>query len=223
MIEKKIIIADAAVRVYVNPEKEFTVSSIAEEAGVLMSDFFDCFPNKKAALHFWYESIPARYEMMLAEIEGYDELTLAEKLSNFLFVAFSILDEQRDFVLETYQDFVFKNQKWHPLRKETARLLKIIVEDHRGVSNAARVVLFDEVFDFMAKETLHIYKFWTKDNSEDFERSMALADKFSSFGAELLCNKIIDSGIDLARFFWNEGIIKVDINVPFVGRIKSGS
>jgi len=223
IIEKKIILADAATQVFINPDLEFTVANISETAGLNMSDFFECFPNKKAALHYWYQSIPIRYELMLADIDGYEDLTLAEKLSNFLYVAFSIFDENRAFVEKTYDELVFVNQDWHPLRKETAGLLKSIIENHNGVSNSARVVLFDEVFDFMAKETLHVYKFWTKDKSEGYERSMALADKFSSFAAELLCNKVIDSGIDLARFFWNEGIIKVDINIPFVGRIKSGS
>ncbi len=174
-------------------------------------------------LDFWYTSLILKYRAMCEELPEYDELTLSEKLSNFMLSIVDMLGEEHEFSTQSFDPIVFKNQSWHPFKKETAALLKEIIEGHEGVSQCARVFLWDEIFDFLAVEFLHVLKFTLRDKSPGKEKTVALVDKLSNFISEILCNRIIDSGLDLFRLFWQEGIIKVDAYIPFVGRIKSGS
>lgn len=221
-IQLKLFIADTAVTVREREGALWTLQSISDATEIPVSELFKVFPSKKAMLHYWYEGLPIRYRVMIAELEEYDQLTLSEKLTNMMLTLLSMMDEQDAFVKKSFDQLIFRNQSWHPFKKEVAQLFKETIEQHDGVSQAARVVLWDEFFEFLGKEFLHVVKFRNKDTSEHREKTTALVDKISFFVSELLCAKILDSGMDLARFFWQEGIIKVDITLPFLGRIKSG-
>lgn len=221
-IQLKLFIADAAVTVREREGAFWTLQHISQETGMPVSELFKVFGSKRDMLHFWYEGLTLRYRTMIAELDDYDDLTLSEKLTNMMLSLLSMMEEQDAFVKHSFDSLVFKNQTWHPFKKEVAQLFKEIIEQHDGVSQAARVVLWDEFFEFLAKEFLHVVKFRNKDKSEFRGKTNALVDKISFFVSELLCAKVLDSGMDLFRFFWQEGIIKVDITLPFIGRIKSG-
>jgi AcrR family transcriptional regulator len=222
-LETKILISEAAVQSREQSGALWQLSEISEISGIPVSEIFLHFPSKRSMLDFWYQSLPMRYQYMIAELDGYEELTLSEKLSNFMLTILDMMSEKEQFVAKSFDPIVFKNQNWHPFKKEVANVFKEIIENHNGVSQAARVVLWDEFFEFLGKEFLFAIKFHIKDSSEHREKTTALIDKLSNFIADILCNRVVDSGIDLIRFFWQEGIIKVDVNVPFIGRIKSGS
>lgn len=221
--ELKIIVAEAAVKSRIESGPAWSLAEISTFSGVPVSEIFRLFPTKRSMLDFWYTSLILKYRVMCEELPEYEVLTLSEKLSNFMLSIVDMLGEEHEFVTQSFDPIVFKNQSWHPFKKETATLLKEIIESHDGVSQSARVVLWDEVFDFLAVEFLHVLKFTLRDKSPGKEKTVALVDKLSNFISEILCNRIIDSGLDLFRFFWQEGIIKVDVYIPFVGRIKSGS
>ena len=221
-IEEKFAIADAAVQQYELDGQMPTMFDIAGAAGISVSRMYGLFPNKPAIFHFWYESLSLRYQSMLETLEGYDELMLSEKLSNMMLSITDMMAERRAFVEATFDEMVFRNQRWHPFCKQNEALLKTIISSHEGTSRAAHIVLWDDVYAFLSKEFLHVIKFWIRDTSDNQQKTMALMDNFNGFVAELLTNRLIDKGTDLARFFWNEGIIKVDISLPFVGHIKSG-
>lgn len=221
--ELKIIIAQAAVKSRMESGPAWSLAEISALSGVPVSEMFKLFPTKRSMLDFWYTSLILRYRAMCQELPEFQELTLSEKLSNFMLSVTDMLGEELEFASQSFDPIVFKNQSWHPFKKETAALLKETIEGHDGVSQSARVFLWDEIFEFLAVEFLHVIKFALRDKSPQKEKTVALVDKFSNFISEILCNRIIDSGLDLLRFFWQEGIIKVDVYVPFVGRIRSGS
>lgn len=222
LLEEKFSLADAAVQQYELEGGMPGMFDIARAAGVPVSEMYRLFPNKPAIFHFWYESLALRYRYMLASLEGYDELMLSEKLSNMMLSITDMMDERRAFVEATFDEMVFRNQRWHPFCKQNEALIKEIISGHQGTSRAAQIVLWDDAYAFLSKEFLHVIKFWIRDRSENQQKTMALMDNFNGFVAELITNRLIDKGTDLLRFFWNEGIIKVDITLPFIGRIKSG-
>lgn len=222
LIEKKFNLADAAVQQYELEGGMPGMFDIAGAAGIPVSEIYRLFPNKPAIFHFWYESLPLRYNHMLATLEGYDELMLSEKLSNMMLSITDMMDERRAFVEATFDEMVFRNQRWHPFCKQNEALIKEIISGHQGTSRAAQIMLWDDAYTFLSTEFLHVIKFWIRDRSENQQKTMALMDNFNGFVAELITNRLIDKGTDLVRFFWNEGIIKVDITLPFIGRIKSG-
>ncbi|WP_124245491.1 TetR/AcrR family transcriptional regulator [Cyclonatronum proteinivorum] len=210
--EQKLFIATAAVQAWEVKGRQPGLFDIAAAAGVPASDLYKYFPNVPAVFHFWYESLPQRYRLMVAELDAYNELTLSEKLTNMMLTITDMMEEQLPFVQETFNSMVFKNQSWHPFCKENEHLLKEIISTHQGLSRTAQIVLWDDVYAFLSKEFLHVIKFWMRDTSPDRQKTMALLDTFNGLVSELMTNRLIDKGTDLARFFWNEGLIKI----PFV-------
>ena len=210
--EQKLLIATAAVQAWEVRGHQPGLFEIAAMAGIPASEIYAHFPNVPAIFHFWYESLPQRYQLMIAELDAYNELTLSEKLTNMMLTITDMMEEQMPFVQATFSSMVFKNQNWHPFCKENELLLKEIITSHQGLSRTAQIVLWDDVYAFLSKEFLHVIKFWMRDTSPDRQKTMALLDTFNGLVSELMTNRLIDRGTDLARFFWNEGLIKI----PFV-------
>lgn len=212
--EQKLILADAAVILYEEQGGMPGLFDIARAAGVPASEIYSHFPNVPAIYHFWYESLPLRYEAMIAELEGYDELILSEKLTNMMLTITDMMEEHMFFVEATFNTMVFKNQSWHPFVKANEALIKELINTHEGISRTAQIVLWDDVYAFLSKEFLHVIKFWMRDTSDGREKTMALMDNFNGLLAEIMTNRIIDRGTDLVRFFWNEGLIKIPFFKP---------
>lgn len=213
-LENKLHLAEAAVMVYETKGSMPGLFEISKAAGVPASQIYAHFPNVPAIYHFWYESLPQRYAAMIAELEGYDDLILSEKLTNMMLTITDMMEEHMVFVKATFDPMVFKNQSWHPFVKANEALIKEMISEHDGISRTAQIVLWDDVYAFLSREFLHVIKFWMRDTSEGREKTMALMDNFNGLVAEIMTNRIIDRGTDLARFFWNEGLIKIPFFKP---------
>ncbi len=211
---KKLELAEAAVYAWESEGRRPGLFEIASSAGIPASGVYELFPNVPAVFHFWYESLPARYQMMTASLEDYDRLILSEKLSNFMLTITDMMGEHRVFCRATFDEMVYKNQSWHPFTQKTQEQLRVIISEHEGLSRTAQIVLWDDIYAFLSYEFLHVIKFWLSDESPDQEKTMMLIDHFNGTVAELMTTRIIDRGTDLARFFWNEGLIKI----PFFSR-----
>lgn len=220
--EQKVFIADIAAGLYLSDRDGWTMQAIAHQAGLETSELFLLYPNKMAMLHFWYEAKIHAYRQMINEIEDFDELRLSDKLLNFLLSITDMFNENKIFVEDTFRAHVFQNHTWHPFSSEIKNLLKDFIEGDGRVSGFASIFLWDETYAFLSKEIMHFLLFWSRDNSERQEKSEALAMKLSAFIEDMLYNRMVDSGFDLAKFLWQEGVIKVDVNIPFIGRVKSG-
>ncbi|MCH8567472.1 MAG: TetR/AcrR family transcriptional regulator [Balneolales bacterium] len=215
LIQKREIAAAAAI-LYNEAGLAPGMFEIANAAGIQVSEIYGVFPNKPSIFHFWYADLIPRYTEMLQEAEGFDQLTLSEKLSNLMLTITDMLDEFPVFVKKTFDPLVFKNQSWHPFRHNSTAVIKQIVEEHQGVSRTAQILLWDDAYRFLSKEFLHVLKFSIYDSSPDKAKTMALVDHFNGFFSELVTNRIADKGTDLVRFFWDEGIIQRKI--PFLGK-----
>jgi len=211
---RKLEIAEAAVLLYEESGSRPGLFDTARAAGISVPVFYESFPNLPAVYHFWYESIPHRYRQMVAGLEGYEELILSEKLTNLMLTITDLMNEHRAFCKATFDEIVFRNERWHPFRKECENLIREIIKEHEGLSRTAQIVLWDDVYRFLSYEFLHIIKFWLRDTSENQEKTMVLMDHFNGLVGEMMTSRLIDRGTDLARFFWNEGLIKI----PFINR-----
>ncbi len=203
-----------AVSTYMDQGCSFTIASISESAGINETDFFDYFPHKTAALHYFYTSIPDRYRDMVAEIEGYDNLTAGEKLANYIYTVFDILQEQRDFVEETFDPFVFKSYATSGFEYQSRELISGFLENDPQIPPFTQMALTLPVDRFLAYEMLHVIKFWLGDTSEGSERSSELVEKLTAFIDEVLHTAVADRGFDLAKFMISNRIVPL----PFIGR-----
>ncbi len=178
----------------------FTISQLSDKTGKSASQIYSLFPNKKAITEFFYPALVIQYSAMIEEIEDFETYTVSEKLSNFIFTSFDMMDDHREFVEDTFDEMVFRKGCDSAFHDEVTNLFKHFFTTDGNIAVSAGFLMKDYFYEFIAKEYLHIVKFWLKDSSEDKERSFALVDKLTGFVQEVVYNKIVDKGFDLAKY-----------------------
>lgn len=202
-INKKIKISEIAARRYIENHR-FTIQSLAVELEMKPAEIFELFPNRKSILLFFYESRILVYKEQTQSIDKYSDFSLSEKLSNLFLTLLDQFLEYREFVLETYHTFISKNPLTTSFETEFKNELRTIFETDSRLSGSAsffvnRILYKSIYFHFHA-----LILFWSKDESEKYEQSFALVDKWCSLIEELFYNKILDKGFDFGKFlFYN--------------------
>jgi len=198
-INEKIELCEAAIDLTLANQK-FTITQLSEATGKSASEIYALFPNKKAILRYYYPSLVIRYSAMIKEIEDFETFTISEKMSNFIYTIFDMMDERREFVEDTFDHLVFRKNPISAFQKEVAQLFKHFLTSDGNVAVSAGFIMKDYFYEFLAKEYTHIVKFWLNDSSEGNERTFALTDKLTGFVQELVYNKVVDKGFDLAKY-----------------------
>tara|TARA_R100000781_G_scaffold33198_2_gene24106 strand:- start:1034 stop:1735 length:702 start_codon:yes stop_codon:yes gene_type:complete len=213
-INDKIEFCESAIDLMLT-KSSFTIAQLSEATGKTASQIYSLFPNKKTILKYYYPSIVIRYSSMIEEIEDFDSYSISEKLSNFIFTSFDMLDDRKEFVEDTFEKMVFKKGCNSEFHHEVTALFKHFFTTDGRIAVSAGFVMKDYFYEFIAKEYLHIIKFWLEDDSNGKERSFALTDKLTGFVEEVVYNKVLDKGFDLAKYLISHaGLAK---NIPLFG------
>ncbi|HAW81284.1 MAG TPA: hypothetical protein DCX27_17220 [Balneola sp.] len=214
-INDKIEFCESAIDLVLT-KSSFPIAQLSEATGKTASQIYSLFPNKKTILKYYYPSIVIRYSSMIEEIEDFDSYSISEKLSNFIFTSFDMLDDRKEFVEETFEKMVFKKGCNSEFHQEVTALFKHFFTSDGRIAVSAGFVMKDYFYEFIAKEYLHIIKFWLEDDSNGKERSFALTDKLTGFVEEVVYNKVLDKGFDLAKYLISHaGLAK---NIPLFGK-----
>jgi AcrR family transcriptional regulator len=200
-------IIDAALEIYIEQKDFFTIRRIAERAEVSTDELRIYYPNKTAILKDFYAIIPDLYKVQTSDIEGYRELPLADKLSNYIYTTFDILQEHRDFVEMTFKrpDMGRFSTTW---KEKSSRQFMDFVDLDSRIPDLNRVVIPDLVYDLVAHEYFEIVAFWLNDESQGSEKSLALVDKMTAFIQEVLYSGVINKGFDLVKYVMGQDIWK---------------
>jgi len=213
-INDKIELCETAIDLTLENGK-FTLAQLSEATGKSASEIYTLFTNKKAILEYYYPSLVIRYSAMIAEIDDFESYTISEKISNFIFTLFDMMDDRREFVEDSFDNMVFRKGCDSEFHTEVSNLFKHFFTTDGRIAVSAGFVMKDYFYEFIAKEYLDIVKFWLKDESDGKERSFALTDKLTGFVEELVYNKIVDKGFDLAKYLISHaGLAK---NIPLFG------
>lgn len=213
-LNSKIELCEAAISLQL-ANGSFRISQLTDATGKSASDIYALFPNKKAILSFYYPSLIIRYKAMIGEIEDFESYFISEKISNFIFTLFDMMEEHREFVEDTFDSMIFKKGSKSKFHAEVTQLFKHFFTTDGNIAVSAGFMMKDYFYEFIAKEYLYIVKFWLRDDSEGKARTFALTDKLSGFVEELVYNKIIDKGFDLAKYLLSHaGLAK---KIPLFG------
>lgn len=196
-IKKKI--ADAAVDLYTYDRESFTLRNIAENVGLSIVEVQRFYPGKMAVLRGFYDLIPQLHNESAVEIPEYHSMNYGEKVANYVYTTFDLLSEQRDFVEATFEKMVLSRSDtgWH---KESEALFKSLLRDDPVIPDANRLMMRDFVFGIMTREYMQLVAFWLRDDSEGAEKTIALTDKITALGNEILYSGVIEKGVDLIRY-----------------------
>ncbi|MDZ7718461.1 MAG: hypothetical protein U5K72_06535 [Balneolaceae bacterium] len=201
--KKKIKISETAAKRYIENNR-FTIQSLAERLDMKSSEIFELFPNRKSILLYFYESRLLICKDQTKLIDSYAEFSLSEKMSNLFLTLLDEFLEYREFVLETYKQFIVKSPFNTAFEKEFKRELKSIFESDDQLSGSASFFVNRLLFNTIYCHFHALILFWSNDESEKFEQSFALVDKWCSLIEELFYNKILDKGFDFGKFlFYN--------------------
>jgi len=194
----KIELTEAAIDLYI--EDKFTIPNLTSKTGKTASEIYSLFPNKNAILKFYYPSLIVRYQAMISEIDDFDSYSISEKLSNFAFTLFDMMDERREFVEDTFDKYVWTCSSKSEFQKLIKSLFKDFFTSDGKIATSAGFFMGDLFYSSLKTQFLFLIKFWLDDNSEGRERTFALTDKITGFIEELVYSKIVDKGFDLAKF-----------------------
>lgn len=209
-------IIDAALIIYMEDRNRFTLRNIATAAGCEVSEIQQFYPGKQAILRAFYDMIPQIFEAMRNEIPEYESLNFGEKVSNYIYTTFDVLNEHRDFVEETYDAMVFRRGKtgWHT---SSDAIFKSFIESDERIPDANRLIIQDFMYKILVREYHQLIRFWIHDDSDGSERTLALVDKLTSFSNELIYSGIVDKGFDLAKYLISQDIWKFRFSEVFAG------
>lgn len=197
-LNDKIELTEAAIDLYI--EDQFTIPNLTAKTGKTASEIYTLFPNKKSILKFYYSSLVIRYRAMVEEIEDFGSYSISEKLSNFIFTLFDMMDERRSFVGDTFYKYEWKCTGNSEFQEEIKNLFKDFFTSDGNIATSAGFLIGDLFYSSLKTQYLFLIKFWLEDDSEDRERTFALTDKITGFIEELVYSKIVDKGFDLAKY-----------------------
>lgn len=201
-VEIKFAIAEAAADLYVEGNDHFNIKDVAQKVGITPAEVFNYFPNKQAILQFYYTAIVFRYRLMIDEIEHFDSYTIGEKLSNFAYTTFDILDEKEAFVERTFQSLILCSYAKTDFEKEVEALMADFLEDDNNLSVSSTTILNRYFYAFLRRQYLELIRFRLSDASEGHELTIQLTDKLTNLLQELLYNRVLDQGFELGKFIY---------------------
>lgn len=199
--KQRIKIAETATKRFVeNPR--FTIQSLAKELEMDSADIFDLFPNRSSILRYYYTSRLLRFRDETASLDDYPSYSLGEKLSALHLSLTDQFQEQREFVLQTFNRNMGSPFRSSGFEKEYKQELRNIFEnDHRIPSTAAPFInrfLYSSVYC----QFIGLISFWKRDESRNYENTMAIVDKWSALIEEIFYSRIAEKGFDLAKFLF---------------------
>lgn len=197
--KKKIKISETAAKRYIENNR-FTIQSLAEELDMKSAEIFEMFPNRKSILLYFYESKLLICKNQTKSIDAYSDFSLSEKLSNLFLTLLDEFLESREFVLETYKEFIVKSPFNTAFEKEFKQELKTIFQSDEQLSGSASFFVNRMLYNTVYCHFHGLILFWSNDESEKYEQSFALVDKWCSLIEELFYNKILDKGFDFGKF-----------------------
>lgn len=201
-LEQRKIILDAAMALYMSDKKQFTIRNIAISAQTTTDVIYQFYSTKDEILRDFYNLIPHIYRHQIREMPEYQELMLADRISNFIYTFFDMLQEQRHYVDETFNAFILSDHS-KTFRNSIANMLREILDNDPRVSDLNRVVIPDFTFQFASSQFISLLQFWMNDNSEGAGKTLAFVEKLTVFTQEVMYSDIIGKGLDLGRYTYS--------------------
>ncbi|MCR9133930.1 MAG: TetR family transcriptional regulator C-terminal domain-containing protein [bacterium] len=200
-INKKIEITWAAVDIY-QEKGRVSIPDLVQTTKLSATEIYELFPNKKAILAYFYPALVMQYWAMIEEIEDFENYSISEKFSNFIYTMFDLMAEREHFVKDTFDKLVFRKGSSSDFHEETTTLFKEFLTTDGNIAVSAGFFMGDTYYKILASQYLFLIKYWLNDPSDNKERTLALSDKLASLFEEIVYNKSLDKGFDLIKFIF---------------------
>lgn len=197
--KKKIQIAEAAADRYLKNER-FSYESIADKLGMDVKEIMEHFPSRRSMLEFYYEAQLIRYQEISSKIDEYDQFSLAEKTSNLILTLFDLFSEKREFVAKCYSRIIVCRRGTTPFEKLILSQFDEFISADQNKSTILGLLNSSALHKVLLYHFHGFVKFWIKDNSENFQKTMELIDKWAALFESIAYSDVTDKAASLAKF-----------------------
>lgn len=194
-LETRQALVQGAIQSYLEDREGFSMRRAAQAAGVEPAVAYRLFNGKTALLKYYYALCVWRYEAMIAQIDGFERFELADKLSNLVYTLFDLLQEEREFVDETFEPLIYRSPSKTLFQRRLETLGAGFLEGATPLPAVGQVLP-----PLLAGQYLRLVRHWLHDESEGAEQTLALADRAIAFGAEALSSRLWTTGAELAKY-----------------------
>jgi hypothetical protein len=205
-LETRWEIASAAADYYVQTTQKFTIAGLAEYMECESADIFEWFPNKESILVFYYEAQIHRFWGMVDEIEDFGSYSFSERFTSFSNAMLDLLNENREFVNESIGPYILYGSCGNRFDKELKEVFETFIRNDDEVASTTKMIGQWGVPTILGSVFYQILSFWLNDTSHRQETTRAFIDKTGRFLESLLYARVVDDGIDLIKFCWQNGI-----------------
>ena len=203
-------IVSAAIALYIDDRANFTIANIARKTRIKKVEIYNFFNSRSAILKYYYPLCVERYRIMTADIDDFAIWSLEEKLANFAYALFDMLQEEREFVEEHFDEAIVHGSATSRFEHDVGALLNEFIGEDCTTGWLA---------SFLAREYVHLIGFWLADESSDAQRTMALVDKGASFVGEAVhSSALVYKGIDLTKYLVANDIVKIPLAKMILGQ-----
>ena len=203
-------IVSAAIALYIDDRANFTIANIARKTRIKKFEIYNFFNSRSAILKYYYPLCVERYRIMTADIDDFAIWSLEEKLANFAYALFDMLQEEREFVEEHFAEAIVHGSATSRFEHDVGALLNEFIGEDCTTGWLA---------SFLAREYVHLIGFWLADESSDAQRTMALVDKGASFVGEAVhSSALVYKGIDLTKYLVANDIVKIPLAKMILGQ-----
>lgn len=187
-------------------KKPPSVFAFCKQIGISESEFYERFPSfESIEKTIWSDHLTAVTSGLTSD-EKYTSFTAKEKILTFYFALFESFKTDRSFL--THQLGSWKNPSAIPsFLKDFTRLFTdwsrgVIEEGIQSGEIARRPYVLPYYHHLLWMHFLFVLKFWSHDESPEFEKTDVAIEKSVSLAFDLIGKGVLDNAIDFGKFLY---------------------
>ncbi len=189
-----------------NGEKPSSVFTFSKHLGITESEFYTHYASFEAMEKtIWQGYVTTTIERISAD-EAFQQFTVREKILTFYFALAELLKTERSFVLHQLS----KSNKslavpaYLKLFKSSfEEWIRGVLNEGKGTGEVANRPYLDERYPSVFwLHLLFILKFWSKDDSTNFESTDAAIEKSVTLAFDLIGKGVLDTALDFGKFLY---------------------
>ncbi len=186
-------------------EKPVSIFDFAQKQKASEADFYKFFNSfKSLERSIWADWFTTTVET-LEKDEAYTNYSIREKLLAFYFTWFELILSNRSYVIFRYEKMSKKDLNPYflfTLKEKFSEFISDLIAQGKESNEVAERPYSSQYDKAFWLHFMFINKFWTDDDSEDFQKTDAAIEKSVNLGLDLVGKGPLDSMIDFAKFLF---------------------
>ena len=189
-----------------NGKRPVSIYAFCQQLGIAETAFYDMYSSFDAVEKDLWLSYFKDTVDKLAQDEIYRNYSAQEKLLTFYFMWVQTLKENRSYILQQKENYRVPGM--HPDKLETFRIAfydyirDLVKEGYTSNEIKERKFISDQYVHGFWMQALFVLRYWTKDDSNQFEMTDAAIEKAVNLSFQLISSNTLDSLVDFGKFMF---------------------